>query len=282
MASRLGRRTRQVFHEAPLVLFSTLASVSCGIGAAWWAVLLEGGAGAGSPRSLAALAALFMGAALLFSLLHLGRPPRMFRAVTGLGTSCLSWEVLFASGFFLLAGGGWILPAPAAAWSWLASCCAALAFFAAMGQVYRLRGQLTWTYRTSAPSFILGAAAGAVIIHLTLQGSEPPGLAVLLLVLDLLLLLGRWRWYGTMGREGRPAHPILFAARSWLLGSRAVLADFMPLLYLLAPGGEARTAAFFLITGLFADRFVFYALAVRRSTASEVARVGHLIRHLTP
>ncbi len=258
---RLHRTLAEAFHELSLLLFSALASAAAGTATAWWVVVLEEGLTAPVPRELAGMATLLMGAGLLSSLLHLGRPLRMLKALSGLRTSYLSWEVLLAGGFLLLAGSGWVLlPGRAGLLAWLAACCCGPLFFAALGQVYRLRGQLTWGYPASLSMFLLGTAAGILIIHQVHPGAAGIGPAVLLLTADLLLAAGRWRWYGT----------------------RLVLADLMPLLYLLAPGGDAFTAAVFLLLGLLADRFAFYGLAVRRSTASELARVEHLIRHMSP
>lgn len=283
MAERIRHLLGEVFHEFPLVLFSSFASVACGLGTGWWAVIAERGWTAAPAADLAGIAALVMAAALLFSLLHLGRPLRMARALVGFQTSYLSWEIGFAVGFLFLAVGSWLLlPSDAGSWTWLAACCCSLAFFAALGQVYRLRGQLTWGYRTSLPTLLLGTASGLIIIQLALPEVDMLSLAALLLGIDIVLLLTRWRGYAEAARTGRPDHPVLFAARTWILVTRGVLADLMPLLYLLAPGGDPLTAGSFLFFGLLSDRTAFYGLSVRRSTRSEMARVEHIIRHQSP
>ena len=271
------------FHELPLVAFTALGTAGAGIGVA---NLLEASFAGGLPalsRPEGILLCVLLGAGLLVSSGHLGKPLRGPLALRRLGRSALSNEIL-ALGSALVGGilGVALPPAhPLQGAVDLVACVGALSFLLALGAVYNLPGQLAWR----GPALLLhpvvmGAAWGLQVSSGRAWASgdilAPPALALwLALVADGLLFAYRWRILERRKDEGELSHPRAFRWRRVLLGARFTLASVATPLALMGPGWGAALFTFSL--ALLLDRFAFYTLAVRLTTESEVARVEALL-----
>ncbi len=147
--SEVGRAPHP--EEQALVAFTLLAQTA--VGAFWGARILDTAGWRISLLPVVVLGIMFI--ALLASLLHLGKPLRAWRAVTNLGSSWLSREillaVLFTGGTF--AGLLWGLP-PAAAWA-TALLGAGLVY--AMARVYQVRTIPAWNTWWTLGRFTLAA-----------------------------------------------------------------------------------------------------------------------------
>jgi DMSO reductase anchor subunit len=290
-----GGWSLRAFHEAPLVIFTALAVAGAGLGAGRIALGAMGeGAWATPPgEALVVLLLLLLGTAA--SALHLGRPRRAPLALRGLGRSALSVEILalgaavtgallaaFAPAQGAVAGmAGILLP-------WLS-----MGVLLTLGTVYRLPGQVAWEGSAFLRPLALGTLFGMVA-----QGAagswDMGGVALWAFLLvwladAFLLLLHVRRLEGERG-TAQPSHPALFARRRSLLGLRLVLVNGVALVALslvlvegaLPPGhGLAWTLQIMLVAvavGVLLDRFLFYALAIRRTTEGEVGRVEDALR----
>jgi hypothetical protein len=105
-------------NEWPLVFFTLFSQASAGImltATLLLFLLKEDGTLAGSEfRRVAALIALgLMGLALMISFLHLSRPHASVFAISNLGDSWLSREIVLAGIFFLFTGLVYLVPGPA-------------------------------------------------------------------------------------------------------------------------------------------------------------------------
>ena len=285
-ASTSARAGIAGFHELPLVLFTTLGIAGAGIGAASLVQAAIAGASPVLPPPQGMMLCVLLGAGFLLSAGHLGKPLRGPLALRGVGRSALSNEIL-ALGMAL--GGGLLgvtLPSahPLQSVAGLLAGFGSLAFLLALGAVYRLPGQLTWRGPVVVHPLLLGTAWGLLMGF----GGEPfsdavsapvPGARLLVfwlaLLADALLFAYRWRVV-EMGRgEGEPRHPPAFRIRRGLLGVRVAFVSVLTPLAFLGRGWGA--ALLVLSLGLFLDRLLFYVLAVRRTTESEVARVEALL-----
>lgn len=288
--SRSGPRSARTriagFHELPLVLFTTLGIAGGGIGTS---SLVEAAIAGASPvlsPSQGMMLCVLLGAGFLLSAGHLGKPLRGPLALRGVGRSALSNEIL-ALGIAL--GGGLLgvtLPSahPLQSVAGLLAGFGSLAFLLTLGVVYRLPGQLTWRGPALVHPLVLGTAWGLLMgfggegisdaVSTPGPGSRLPVFWLALLA-DALLLAYRWRVVEMARGEGEPRHFPAFRFRRGLLGVRAAFVSVLTPLAFLGRGWGAALLA--LSLGLFMDRLLFYALAVRRTTESEVARVEALL-----
>ena len=166
-------------YEWPLVLFTVLGQAA--VGAALFIVLplyiFPGWAAIRSVDELriagpAAIVAL-LGAAAVFSLFHLGRPQRAFRALTKSGSSWLSREVtaemIFGIASAALAVLAWKMPRSAASTTLSVLVVAeAGAFIYSMARIYTIAAVPAWFSPATPVSFasttlVLGSLIGAIL-----------------------------------------------------------------------------------------------------------------------
>ncbi len=268
-----------VFHEWPLVVFTTLAIMGAGLLATplfAWAI-------AGTPAPAAGAlpwGTLLLGAGLAVSLAHLGRPLRAPLAPLGLGRSRLSAEIVCAGValFFGAAAAVFHYVSPvldiAAALAPSRSC-------VTLGLVYSLPGQLTWRGAVVGMPLSSGLGFGAVSLA-GLWGDAVVAvgaLAAVALAVDTGLLILRRSALVFPRRPLSPRYPAIFARRQVLLAARFLLVDILPGICLLA--GLPAAAAGLLALGILVDRLSFYGLACQHTTEAEVARVESLLATLT-
>jgi DMSO reductase anchor subunit len=228
-----------------------------------------------------ALIAGFTGAGLLFSLGHLGRPLRGSLALSRLGRSPLSNEILAvgvtvgASALSLALPSGSPLKAPLG----FLALVGATATLLALGLVYRLHGCLTWRGTTVLHPLVSGMTFGVVSLlwHLP-QGAQARGelLALAFLLTDGVLFWHRTRRLNTALGHGTPVHPRFMDQRVSLSVLRTLLGVLLPAVALLDGGWKLAWVGLFL--NLFLDRFLFYSLAVRETTEGEILRIEALLK----
>jgi DMSO reductase anchor subunit len=268
------------FHELPLVLFTAMGMAGGGIGAA---SVLQGALSGRLPsltRAESILLSVLLGTGFLISARHLGRPLRGPLALRGMGRSPLSNEVAALAVTLTGALLGAALPSghPLQAVSDLVAGIGSIAFLLAVGVVYRLPGQLAWRGAVVFHPLVLGTAWGLLTAAPRL-GSPATGAilrAVLVaLLLDGVLVLIRNAAMERAGREGSASYPGVFRFRGLVMGARLASSALLTPLALLEGQWEMAVGALSLACLL--DRFGFYALAVRQTTESEVARVEALL-----
>ncbi|MFO8174314.1 MAG: hypothetical protein ACQET1_07305 [Gemmatimonadota bacterium] len=267
------------FHEIPLVLFSALATAGGGVGAAHMVAGFLGGSWALSDARALLLSGLLLLAAVL-SLGHLGRPGRGPLALLGLGRSPLSNEI-GALGLALALGAS-SLVLPWGPWTPVIGFLASLAsafFLLTLGWVYVLPGQVAWGRLGAASPLVLGFTWG-LLLDAGLPGGIPASTWPLTfwpaLLLDGVLTGVRWLSLERAAPGADIAHPRIFPRRRILLGSRLALTTLAAPAALLA--GAWPLGVLFFAGALLLDRLGFYALALRRTTESEVRRVESLLR----
>jgi DMSO reductase anchor subunit len=246
----------RLFHEMPLVAFTTLAIGGAGAAAVRPATIWLHGTY--PPEISGRIAIALIGAGLAVSFLHLGRKIRGWRALSRVGRSPLSTEIAAAVAALL---------ALAAGLQWIAAA-AALVFLFSLGLVYRIRGQVGWGWESVAVPLVLGAAFGLSILF---DGARRE--VLLLLAIDLLLAYARWVRLAAEAHRGSPAHPRLFAVRRRIALARTVTVTVLPALAVMLSGAAAGVL---LAAGILIDRFSFYALALQRTTEAEIRRVERL------
>ncbi len=176
------------YREWPLVLFTVLGQAAAG--AAFFLVLplyiLPGWAiirGVDALRIAGpAAAAALLGAAAVFSLFHLGRPQRAFKALAKSETSWLSREVtaemIFGIASAALAVLSWKMPRSSASTALSVLVVAeAGAFLYSMARIYTIQSVPVWFSPATLVSFastalILGSLGGAILAGIV----GPPGL----------------------------------------------------------------------------------------------------------
>jgi anaerobic dimethyl sulfoxide reductase subunit C (anchor subunit) len=157
-----------------------------------------------------------MAAALAVSLLHLGAPLSAVHALSNLGESWLSREVLVVLAFLGLWGFGYWLGrrpgrAPWTAWTlaW-ATALAGIVLIWVMARIYMVPARPLWDHWLTAASFLLttlllGTAAGAAYLERPSgSGAEAPGTASL--TMPALLAVGLAASLAQIGAT--LAHPI--------------------------------------------------------------------------
>jgi len=274
--SRRGGR----FHEGPLVLFTALATAGGGIGAASLVRALVQGTMPGLSNRERVLVAGLLASGAVLSAGHLGRPSRGPLAFRGLGRSPLSAEVLaltLTAGCALLGatwGGTGNLRVVLDGLTGVGS----VALLLLIGGVYRLPGQLAWGGAVTIQPLATGSAWG--LLWVVGQDGIGPGTGLVTalwvaFLADAVLAGYRLIRLEEAGYRGEIVHPGAFHRRRPLqlgrlalssLASPALLLAGAPVLALLAFSGS-----------LLVDRYAFYALAVRQTTESEIARVEALL-----
>jgi DMSO reductase anchor subunit len=264
-----------VFHEWPLVVFTTLAIMGAGLLATplfAWAI-------AGTPAPAAGAlpwGTLLLGAGLAVSLAHLGRPLRAPLAPLGLGRSRLSAEIVCA-GVALAAGSAAAVFHYVSPVLDIVAALAAVAFLLTLGLVYSLPGQITW--RGAAVGMPLSSGLGFGAVSLAgLWGDAMVAvgaLAAVALAVDTGLLVLRRAAIAYPRAALSPRYPAIFARRQLLLAARFGLVDILPGICLLA--GLPKGAAGLLALGILVDRLAFYGLASQHTTEAEVARIESML-----
>ena len=269
------------FHEMPLVLFTALSVAGGGVGVA---ALIRGALSPTVPTLSTGegiLRAVLLGVGVLISAGHLGKPLRGPLALRGLGRSPLSNEVLALAGALAGALGALAYPeagASLAVFSGIA-CFGAVVLLLSIGLVYNLPGQLVWRGAAVAHPLMMAVAWGLLVALEGWNGApSPPALSPVFwiaLVTDGVLAGYRYTSLEGMKRGGEASYPSLFKRRKGLWASRILLSHLVtPLALALGTWGLA-VLSFSL--AVLVDRFAFYALAVRVTTESEVARVEALL-----
>jgi len=175
--TELTPRPPQGLREWSLVVFTVLSQMAAGLalfggGLRWWLGRSEG------PSSLdpvlLPLGLSLMTGAMLFSVLHLGRPRNAFRSLLNLRTSWLSREILLAVLFLVILAMAWWPNAPHGiqairAWAGWLTIPAAAALLAGMAGVYMQRTVPIWNHwRTpltfAATAVVLGGLAANVCL----------------------------------------------------------------------------------------------------------------------
>ena len=277
---RTGPHPGGGFHELPLVLFTAMGMAGGGIGAAR---VLQGALSGRLPtltRAESILLSVLLGTGFLISAWHLGRPLRGHLALRGLGRSPLSNEVVALGVTLTGALLGAALPPNhlLQGVSDLAAGVGSVAFLLAVGVVYRLPGQLAWRGMVVFHPLVLGTAWGLLM---TAAGLGSPAAEATLrtvlvaLLVDGVLVLVRNAAMERAGREGAASHPGVFRFRGLVMGARLASSALLTPLALLE--GHWWIAVGALSLACLLDRFGFYALSVRQTTESEVARVEALL-----
>jgi DMSO reductase anchor subunit len=282
--ARAAASREKEFHEAPLVGFTALATMGCGVGAAHLLAVLIGAASLGLQRPTAILLTGVLAAALLLSLGHLGRPYRSPLALRGVGRSPLSHEVV-ALGAAL--GGGLavaVLPPSSSLAGWASgwTSLASLAVLLSIGLVYRLTHQYAWRGAAQVQPLVQGTLWGWVGLEVGVGSPMDPSAEAavhaatwILLAADAALFISRMVSARTAPRGAEPVHPGLYRRGRQVLWMRVVMGIALPaaLLLLDAVGGVLLS----LTLGVVLDRLAFYGLARRWTTEAEVASVEALL-----
>lgn len=144
-------------------------------------------------------------AAIIVSLLHLGRPQQMLRAVTNLRSSWLSREILLVCLFLFL--GLWaLIPSGAVARDWLLPL-AGLLLIGGMARVYMLRTVPVWNQAKTPLTFLVtglllgGMLTLALLATLSWRQYIVATWSALAVVL-CLEVLGRGRFFASYWRRG--------------------------------------------------------------------------------
>jgi DMSO reductase anchor subunit len=271
---------RREWGEAPLVAFTSLAIAGAGLIAARPLLVAFG---LQSPEAVGpelVWGGLAVGAGLLVSLTHLGRPRRLHLAARGAGRSALSHEVLLAAALIVsvVVASGVERPSSLSQLSGAL----ALALLISVGFVYRLPGQATWLGGVVWSPALLGVALGVALVAARAPDLDPRTRWLILgpLLADAVLLTARGRALSETRLALTPAHPGLFRRRHQLLVLRGLLANLAPVVLVLV--GRDRLAVALLLLGLVADRVAFYGLAAQHTTEAEIRRVEGVIDRLGP
>ncbi len=148
-----------------------------------------------------------------------------------------------------------------------------------LGGVYVVPGQVAWQGLAAVSPLVMGMAWGLLLNGFMGRGTADTLVWLTLwigLVLDGLVFLRRWRTLERIAPGSEVSHPLLFRRRRVILALRLLLS---PLAVPVALGAGMWLEALFLFSlALLVDRFGFYALALRKTTESEVARVEALIQ----
>jgi hypothetical protein len=154
-------------------------------------------------------------------------------------------------------------------------------FLVAIGLVYRIPGQLTWTGPAAITPISAGCAFGAIVIQALVPALDGVPRAVVALVgIDAVIFLLRWQEAAALDVSvvGRVAGRFWSRRHHWCV-ARVLLLNVLPLAILLAwPTPLVIAVA---ASGLVVDRVAFYGLAVQQTTEREVDRIDDEIRATT-
>ncbi len=185
----MAERTR----EWPLVLFTTALQCACGIALA--AVLLAWRTPSAARPLIVAIFPI-VGAGLLVSLFHLGRPLAAWRASTNVRRSRLSLEIVLAASFALisLANGTFTAAGAPSLPALLAGAIFGIAAVVCSARIYVLRSQPVW-HSTWVPVTFVATAVVIAALAAHIVGEDGPVAALatvfaaaLLIIADLLML----------------------------------------------------------------------------------------------
>ncbi len=244
----------------PLVLFTLAVQAACGLTAA--ATVFDASVSAAEAERMRPLAlAIFPLAALgvLFSMAHLGRPREAWRALSNLGRSRLSREILLTAVFTVLAlayGGFWWM-----AWTdgrvalGAAASVAGIVAVAAAAAVYAVPTQPAWNSGWIPASFLgtsalLGGLVPALLIPWNGNGGLLRAFLGAALAGSLLLLVSAFWMVAHLSRRTYDSFTAVRFTRmsqsftpgkSWWLGCHLALAGVLPaaLVFRLWPEGQA-------------------------------------------
>lgn len=268
--------SNKTFHEFPLVLFTALAIAGAGIGVAHICMSLMRWSDWVPKERLMVLVGSLLGLGLVVSMGHLGRPLRGPLALSRVGKSPLSNEVLVVSLAALASLLTIAFPQGGPTYGALGTLALVCSFLTllSLGFVYRLPGQLSWAGAAPFHPLIQGLGFGlAVLLNSLPEGAEARGalLFLFILFLDGILIWERTRRIGRALGQGIPAQPRFMAQRGGTVSLRILMGVLLPAVAVLwnRPG----LAVVSLAMSLLLDRFLFYGLAVLDNTESEVARV---------
>ncbi len=263
------------FHEWPLVVFTTLAIVGAGLLATPLVAWLTSGKPAPNADAVR-WGAILLGAGLVVSTAHLGRPIRAPLASRGLGQSRLSAEVAAVGLALLLGIATAVLPSLSPALD-LATAASAIALLVTLGLVYSLPGQRTWRGAVVWVPLTTGLGFSAVTLAASRgQVTDAIGAAAAVAVAaDTALLASRWLSVARPRVPLAPRYASVFARRRPILVARFALVDVLPACCLLA--GLPAGAVALLGLGILVDRITFYGLASQHTTEAEVGRVEAVI-----
>jgi DMSO reductase anchor subunit len=275
MNTRSSDPAADSFHEWPLVVFTTLAIMGAGLLATPLIAWLVSGTPAPAAGAIR-WGTLLLGAGLVVSLAHLGRPLRAPLAPLGIGRSRLSGEIVAAGLALLLGIVTATLPYVSPVLD-LATAAAALAFLVTLGLVYSLPGQQTWRGAVVWMPLTSGLGFAAVALSGVWGGAlvAVGAVAAVVLAADTALLIVRRMALVWPRTTLAPRYPSLFDRRQWLLAARFVLVDILPGCCLL--GGLPKGAAGLLGLGILIDRLSFYGFASQHTTEAEVERMEGII-----
>jgi DMSO reductase anchor subunit len=226
------------------------------------------------------LAGLLVGGAVL-SAGHLGRPSRGPLALRGLGRSPLSAEVFVltvTAGCALLAS----IPVGTSTLRTILdglTSVGSVALLLLIGAVYRLPGQLAWGGPVTVQPLVAGSAWGLLWAVGLDEVGPGAGLVAALwvaLLADAVLAGYRLIRLEDAPDRGEILHPRAFHRRRPLQMGRLALSSLASPVLLLTGAPVLALLAF--SGSILVDRYAFYALAVRQTTESEVARVEALLR----
>lgn len=273
-------RQKGRFHEFPLVLFTALTLGGAGLSAAWLLVALIGWVPFVPPARVLSLVTALLAGGFLVSAGHLGRRFRGPMALIRVGRSPLSNEVLLVALALLLNGGGLILGPDTTLYGPLSmtGLACALLLLPALGQVYNLPGQLTWTGPSLIQPLVLGLGIGLTFLLRELpESASARGELMILVVLlvDGLLVWERTRRVGVAVTRGLPVHPGILRQRGALFSLRVLLGILVPASALL--WGWRELTLLTLSLNLLLDRVLFYGLAMRESTEAGLMRVSAVL-----
>jgi len=278
------RRSQRHFHETPLVFFTVLGVAGGGLGSAHLLRMVFGGAPLALSFGEGSLLSSLLLLGMVFSMGHLGKPLRGPYALLGVGRSPLSNEIL-ALGVAVAAGvvglgAGFFVPGNSTLLGLLGllASLASVAFLLALGALYSLPGQPGWQGPVVVQPLLLGSAWGLLMGPLVVP--SPPGaelhlLLVGFLTLDAGLALLRFRGAGASRKVGALLYPRLVPWGRRLLSLRILLSAVLTPFAIFFHWWWLSALA--LSLALVLDRVVFYTLAARVTTESEVARVEALL-----
>lgn len=279
--------TRDEGH-GPLVAFTALAIMGAGTLAV--VALLPGPDAVERRAAMLGLGLLAGGLAL--SLVHLGRKDRSLLAARGLrpvrgpGTrvarpSWISIEGALGAATVAIGALGLIpaVPDVVRVNALNVAGIVGAAFLLSVGQVYNIKGQLTWTGAAVWTPATSGLAFGAIALAAVVRDPVTP-LVVAIVAADTLAHFLRWRRVTAVSLERPDTDAPWFGRRHELLAARFLLLDAFPLVSLFVWPNPV--AAFMAIAGIFVDRLAFYALAMSDRTDAEVARVERRLDDETP
>jgi anaerobic dimethyl sulfoxide reductase subunit C len=212
-------------NEWPLVFFTLFSQASAGImlASALMLFLLKGdgnASGAELRRTAALFALVLMGMALMISFLHLSRPHASVFAISNLGASWLSREIILAGVFFLFTALVYLMPGIAGGkWSsamLIASGVAGMVLVYSMVRLYMIPTVPAWNNPATPLAFfsstlLLGAMISlGVMAYLATRSGHPDfphklvRMIAILAVAGALLQLGNtlYVWFGQTLAEG--------------------------------------------------------------------------------